>query len=150
MGFRRPSLALVRGHFSISRNKIRAGIEVRFEAVNRGCEPIQVTTMGTPGIPAATFGWRSLTTALMCKSRRRYRRELIFSCISGAQDIAPGHKYTESFWIGRDGEFSRTGKYHIDVTYYFAYDKRGAFAHEGSPGGRFDSQFTVTVEKPAK
>jgi hypothetical protein len=150
--FGQSTLGPVTGHLSINRNKIRAGesIEVRFEAVNRGREAIQVTTGAPESVMCGHFRVKISSDHVALEVPPLPQGNIVGSCLSGAQDIAPGHKYAESFWIGRDGEFSRPGKYPIDVTYYFAYDKRGVFAHEGSPGARFHSQFTVTVEKPAK
>jgi len=147
------TLGPVTGHLSINPSKIRAGesVEVRVEAVNRGHEPIQVASGAPETRMCGHFRVRIAGNGVTLQAPAPSEGpDIIGSCLYGGQNIAPGHKYTESFWIGRDGEFSQPGTYSIDVTYQLIYDNANTWPSPKSPGARFHSQFKVIVEKAAK
>lgn len=143
------TLGPVTGHLSINKARIRSGesLEVRFEAVNRGREPIGVLTGDPETAVCGHFRVKIVGDGVDLQFPRLLNGG--GSCLSGGKEIAPGHKYTESFWIGRGGELDRPGKYRLDVNYSLTYDKSSTFPGPTSPHKHFHKQFELTVEPAA-
>lgn len=136
------------GHLSTNRNKIRAGepFEIRFEAVNRGHEAIEIKTVAPELAMCGHFRVKVSRRGMTAEFPPPIKGpDIIGSCLYATQDIAPRHKYIESFWIGGDHELSIPGTYHVDVTYKLVYNKLGLPVRESPLEALFHSGFDIRV-----
>jgi len=70
--------------------------------------------------------------------------DIVVSCLSSSQVIAPGEIFKDFLPMGSEQEFARPGKYHIHITYNLVYvDVTDGKSHTVP----FHAQFDLLVEK---